>query len=81
MGENILFAFHNIGDIIGFMLIAVIAVGAGCLIWDDYNRTREESRRRPLNFWDFVKKEQLYIFLFLMFLFLIGGEIFLYHRM
>lgn len=80
MEEKNLFALSNIGDIVGVMLIVVIAIGAGHLIWKDYNRTREGNRRQRVKFWDFIKKEQLYIFLFLMFLFLIGGEILLYNR-
>lgn len=81
MEEKNLFALNNISDIVGVMLIVVIAIGAGYLIWNDYNRTREGSRRQPIKFIEFIKKEQLYIFLLLMFLFLIGGEILLYNRM
>ena len=66
-----------LADIVGVFLILVIALGSFSLMWIDY-RVYLENHKKKLRLFDFIRKEQLYLFLFLMFIFLIGGEILLY---
>lgn len=49
------------------------------LLWLDYRHYIEKYGKREFRFIEFVKNEGLYLFLLLMFVFLIGGEILLYH--
>lgn len=67
----------TLADIVGVFLILVIALGLFSLMWIDY-RVYLENHNKKLRLFDFIRKEQLYLFLFLMFIFLIGGEILLY---
>ena len=67
----------TLADIVGVFLILVIALGSFSLMWIDY-RVYLENHKKKLRLFDFIRKEQLYLFLFLMFIFLIGGEILLY---
>ena len=75
-------------DIVGAFIIIMLVVGIFTLMWIDYKRYLDEQatkyrRKEKVGFKieEFIKTEQLYIFLFLMFLFLIGGEILLYNKM
>ena len=75
-------------DIVGAFIIIMLVVGIFTLMWMDYKRYLDEQatkyrRHKKVGFRieEFIKTEQLYIFLFLMFLFLIGGEILLYNKM
>ena len=75
-------------DIVGAFIIIMLVVGIFTLMWMDYKRYLDEQatkyrKQKKVKFKieEFVKIEQLYIFLFLMFLFLIGGEILLYNKM
>lgn len=78
MGNDILQTM-TLADIVGVFIIFSIAFGVFALMWMDYKRyLEEESSSSSFRILEFVKKEQLYIFLFLMFVFLIGGEIILY---
>lgn len=78
MGNDILQTM-TLADIVGVFIIFSIAFGVFALMWMDYKRyLEEEGSSSSFRITEFVKKEQLYIFLFLMFVFLIGGEIILY---
>lgn len=78
MGNDILQTM-TLADMVGVFIIFSIAFGVFALMWMDYKRyLEEESSSSSFRFLEFVRKEQLYIFLFLMFVFLIGGEIILY---
>lgn len=75
-------------DMVGAFIIIMLVVGIFTLMWIDYKRYLDEQatkyrRKEKVGFKieEFIKTEQLYIFLFLMFLFLIGGEILLYNKM
>jgi len=69
----------NLTDAVGIFLIVVVAIAAISLLWLDYRHYIEKYRKRKFRFIEFVKNEELYLFLLLMFVFLIGGEILLYH--
>ena len=75
------FQTMTLADIVGVFIIFSIAFGVFALMWMDYKRYLEESSSNHFRILEFVKKEQVYIFLFLMFLFLIGGEMLLYSKM
>lgn len=78
MGKEV-FQTMTLADMVGVFIIFSIAFGVFALMWMDYKRyLEEESSSSRFRILEFVKKEQLYIFLFLMFVFLIGGEIILY---
>lgn len=46
-------------------------------MWMDYKKYLEEYDNKHFHVLDFVLKEQLYIFIFLVFAFLVGGEMLL----
>ena len=77
MGNDSILQTMTLADIVGVILIMVIALGAFSLMWIDYRVYMEDHNKR-FRLFDFIRKEQLYLFLFLMFLFLIGGEMLLY---
>lgn len=85
MGKEYAIPIFTAADIMGAFIIISLVIGVFVLMWLDYKRYLDEQvtkyRRHEhegFNLGEFIKKEQLYIFLFLMFLFLIGGEILLY---
>ena len=85
MGKEFAIPTFTPADIMGAFIILVLVIGIFVLMWFDYRRYLDEQvtkyRRQPhtgFSLKKFVKREQLYIFLFLMFLFLIGGEMLLY---
>ena len=78
MGDFHVFQTMTLADMVGVFIILSIALGVFALMWMDYKRYLEESESIHFRILEFVKKEQLFIFLFLMFLFLIGGEVILY---
>lgn len=78
MGTDV-FQTMTLADMVGVFIIFSIAFGVFALMWMDYKRYLEEDGASArFRIVEFIKKEQLYIFLFLMFVFLIGGEIILY---
>ncbi len=68
----------TLADIVGVFLILVIVLGSFSLMWYRDYSVYLEDHNKQFRLFDFIRKEQLYLFLFLMFLFLIGGEILLY---
>lgn len=78
MVETVLLVSVHWTNITGMFLIAIIAIGVACLIWNDYKKVQNEQCHVQFHIGDFLKKERLYIFLFWMFFFLIGGELLLY---
>lgn len=68
-----------LADVVGIILIVVVVIVAFVLLWLDYRHYIEKYGKREFRFIEFVKNEGLYLFLLLMFVFLIGGEILLYH--
>lgn len=81
MIENPFALSHHAGDLVGVILILVIAVGVSCLMWIDYRKYLDEHTKKQFRFLDFIKREQLFLFLFLMFFFLIVGQLILYSNM
>jgi len=81
MRENPFSLSAQTADIIGVVILLALAIGLLCVMWCDYRRYLRNYSRHRSGFFDFLKREQLYIFLFLTFLFLIGGEMLLYNRM
>lgn len=82
MGDNTsIFQTMTLSDLVGVFIIFSIAFGVFALMWMDYKRYLDDEESAHFRFLEFVKKEQLYVFLFLMFLFLIGGEMMLYSKM
>ena len=77
MGNDSILQTMTLADIVGVILIMVIALSAFSLMWIDY-RVYMEDHNKHFRLFDFIRKEQLYLFLFLMFFFLIGGEMLLY---
>ena len=67
-----LFQSTGLADIVGVCIILSIALGAFSLMWMDYKNYLEEYDNKH-----FGIKEQLYIFIFLVFAFLVGGEMLL----
>ena len=72
-----LFQSTGLADIVGVCIILSIALGAFSLMWMDYKNYLEEYDNKHFHVLDFVLKEQLYIFIFLVFAFLVGGEMLL----
>lgn len=72
-----LFQSTGLADIVDVCIILSIALGAFSLMWMDYKNYLEEYDNKHFHILDFVLKEQLYIFIFLVFAFLIGGEMLL----
>ncbi len=72
-----LFQSTGLADIVGLCIILSIALGAFSLMWMDYKKYLEENDSKHFHVLDFVLKEQLYIFIFLVFAFLVGGEMLL----
>ena len=68
-----------LADVVGIILIVVVVIVAFVLLWLDFRHYIEKYGKREFRFIEFVKNERLYLFLLLMFVFLIGGEILLYH--
>ena len=81
MRENPFSLTTHTADAVGVALLLVLFAGLAIVMWLDYRRYLRDHSRHRSGFFDFLKREQLYIFLFLMFLFLIGGEMLLYTRM
>ena len=81
MRENPFELSHHVGDLVGVILILVIAICVSCLMWIDYRKYLDEHVRKRFRFLDFIKREQLFLFLFLMFFFLIVGQLVLYSNM
>lgn len=86
MGENYsIIQTMTLSDMVGVFIIFSIAIGAFALMWLDYRRYLDNKDSQEVNarfkVLEFVKKEQIYVFLFLMFLFLIGGEMLLYSKL
>ena len=63
----------DLADIVGVCIILSIALGAFSLMWRDYKNDLEENDNKYFRVLDFILKEQLYIFIFLVLAFLIGG--------
>ena len=66
----------DLADIVGVCIILSIALGAFSLMWRDYKNDLEENDNKYFRVLDFILKEQLYIFIFLVLAFLIGGVYF-----
>ena len=81
MSETTFSISTHTADIIGIALLVLLFAGLALTMLFDYRRYLRDHSRHRSGFLDFLKQEQLYIFLFLMFLFLIGGEMLLYARM
>lgn len=83
MGDNYYFMQSmTLSDLVGIFIIFSIAFGVFALMWLDYKRYLESQEvNEKFKVLEFVKKEQIYVFLFLMFLFLIGGEMLLYSKL
>ena len=73
-----LFQSTGLADIVGVCIILSIALGAFSLMWRDYKNDLEENDNKYFRVLDFILKEQLYIFIFLVLAFLIGGEMLLH---
>ena len=71
----------DLADIGGVCIILSIALGAFSLMWRDYKNDLEENDNKYFRVLDFILKEQLYIFIFLVLAFLIGGEMLLHAYM
>ena len=71
----------GLADIVGVCIILSIALGAFSLMWRDYKNDLEENDNKYFRVLDFILKEQLYIFIFLVLAFLIGGEMLLHAYM
>ena len=71
----------TLADVVGVILIVMVVVAVLTMLWIDYRHYIEKYRKRKFSFIKFIKNEELYLFLLLMFVFLIGGEILLYHIM
>ena len=67
----------DLAEIVGVCIILSIALGAFSLMWMDYKNYLEEHDNKHFHVLDFVLKEQLYIFIFLVLAFLVGGEMLL----
>ena len=76
-----LFQSTCLADIVGVCIILSIALGAFSLMWRDYKNDLEENDNKYFRVLDFILKEQLYIFIFLVLAFLIGGEMLLHAYM
>ena len=66
-----------LAEIVGVCIILSIVLGALSLMWRDYKNYLEENDDKHFHVLDFVLKEQLYIFIFLVLAFLVGGEMLL----
>lgn len=71
----------DLAEIVGVCIILSIVLGALSLMWRDYKNYLEENDDKHFHVLDFVLKEQLYIFIFLVLAFLIGGEMLLHAYM
>ncbi len=67
----------DLAEIVGVCIILSIVLGALSLMWSDYKNYLEENDDKHFHVLDFVLKEQLYIFIFLVLAFLVGGEMLL----
>ena len=67
----------DLAEIVGVCIILSIVLGALSLMWRDYKNYLEENDDKHFHVLDFVLKEQLYIFIFLVLAFLVGGEMLL----
>ena len=67
----------DLAEIVGVCIILSIVLGALSLMWRDYKNYLEEKDDKHFHVLDFVLKEQLYIFIFLVLAFLVGGEMLL----
>ena len=67
----------DLAEIVGVCIIMSIVLGALSLMWRDYKNYLEENDDKHFHVLDFVLKEQLYIFIFLVLAFLVGGEMLL----
>ena len=67
----------DLAEIVGVCIILSIVLGASSLMWRDYKNYLEENDDKHFHVLDFVLKEQLYIFIFLVLAFLVGGEMLL----
>ena len=67
----------DLAEIVGVCIILSIVLGALSLMWRDYKIYLEENDDKHFHVLDFVLKEQLYIFIFLVLAFLVGGEMLL----
>ena len=67
----------DLAEIVGVCIILSIVLGALSLMWRDYKNYLEENDDKHFHVLDFVLKEQLYIFIFFVLAFLVGGEMLL----
>ena len=67
----------DLAEIVGVCIILSIVLGALSLMWRDYKNYLEENDDKHFHVLDFVLKEQLYIFIFLVLAFLVRGEMLL----
>ena len=67
----------DLAEIVGVCIILSIVLGALSLMWRDYKNYLDENDDKHFHVLDFVLKEQLYIFIFLVLAFLVGGEMLL----
>lgn len=72
-----LFQSTGLADIVGLCIILSIGLGAFTLMWMDFKNHLDEYDNKHFYVLDFVLKEQLYIFIFLVLAFLVGGEMLL----
>lgn len=71
----------TMADVVGVLLIILVAIGVGVMMWVDYRKFLHEHIHRHFRLSEFIKREHIFIVLFLLFLFLIGGELLLYNSM
>lgn len=81
MKDNLFNFSEHVTDLVGVAIIIAIAIGVGLMMWIDYHKFLQEHLHHKFSFWEFIKREQIFIVLFLLLLFLMGGEIFLYNNM
>lgn len=74
------FFVSEVNMIIIAAIIMVLFISATVFVMiRDYRLYLEENWREEFSFSDFLKREQLYIYTLLFFLFLIGGELLVLH--
>ena len=72
-----LFHSTDLAEIAGVCIILSIALRFFSLMWRDYKNNLEENGNKHFHVLDFILKKQLYIFIFLVLAFLVGGEMLL----
>lgn len=81
MTEDPTALFDNMGSLIVVLAVITLPVGMVCVMLNDYKHYRESHWQQRFRLVDFIKQEQLYIYLFLLMIFLIIGELLFYSVM